>query len=65
MKETFLITINFIDKKNLNEGYAIFCHSSIDGIGLEYYTKKKEETIQLIKSKKKIEKVIDYTKGIK
>jgi len=65
LKETFLITINFIDKKNPNEGYAIFCHSNINGIGLEYYTQEKEETIQLIKSKKKIEKVIDYTKGIK
>jgi len=61
MKEIFHITVEYINKKNPNEGYAIYCHSNINGIGMEFYELDKEKSINLIKKNHKIDKVIDYT----
>lgn len=60
-KENFIITIEFINKKNPDEGYAIFCHSNINGIIMEFYETDKKRYTYLIMEKYKINKIIDYT----
>jgi hypothetical protein len=58
--EMFFITIEYISESEKNEGFAVLCHSTIDGIVMDSYGKSKDDLISKIKEKYKISKIVDY-----
>ncbi|MBT5491198.1 hypothetical protein HOK00_02580 [bacterium] len=61
-KETFHITVEYIDNNNHKEGYCVCCHSSIDGIIADNYGTIKDILVtHLVNKIRNIQRIVDYT----